>query len=89
MRQEPSPRRDGKCAVCKSSRKRPNGKGDYTRHIRDYFKQVAADPFCSVSCCHAFHKVDIGIDGRAGMTVGRGQGRRGRRPTPRLRDWAA
>lgn len=76
MKSDPPVRADGKCAVCKKRRKETERRTDLT----GWLDILAADPFCSTTCCKRFHKCEVTDDGRA-----RGI-RQGRRPTPR---WVA
>lgn len=64
MNRDPSPRADGKCAVCRKKRPDPGRKGEHARRP-GWREEWAADPFCSSTCCRKFHGCAIVEDGRS------------------------
>lgn len=56
---DPSPRTDGRCAVCRQPRGRTIPKTLSKTGQANLRANLAHDPFCSAACCRSWHSVDI------------------------------
>lgn len=61
MTLDPKPRVDGSCATC--SKRRPATIGKQSQRNRrerlELEAMLAADPFCSATCCRKWHGFDV------------------------------